>query len=224
VFLSPVTRHLALLPRSPHADLRTEISASQRGRLLVAMADVVAEHGYATATVADVIKAAGVSRRTFYEHFTDKQDCFLAAYQHGVDALTRELAASFAQGDGWRERVEAVLDTFLDALASEPGFARAFLIEVWAAGPAAYDRHIEIIEQFHALLRAVHEQARAERADVIPVSDTVIAAAAGGIARVATLELLAGRGPRIAERKPELMRFGLALLASSDPQLNGAEL
>ncbi len=210
---------IALLPRSSHPDLRTEISASQRGRLLVAMADVVGERGYGAATVADVIKAAGVSRRTFYEHFTDKEACFLAAYQHGSDALAAELLRRFEQGSDWRERVEGVLDAFLAALAAEPGFARAFLIEVWAAGPAAYERHIAIVQQFEVLMRTVHEQARAERPDVVPISDAVITAVTGGIARVATMELLAGRAARLPERKPELLRFGLALIAGSDPQL-----
>jgi AcrR family transcriptional regulator len=216
-----VATTVSLLPRSPHRDLRAEVSASQHGRLLVAMADVVGERGYAPTTVADVIKRAGVSRRTFYEHFADKEACFLAAYQHGSDALAAELGRRFAQGTGWRERVEAVLDTFLGALASEPGFARAFLIEVWAAGPAAYACHIEIVEQFHALLRTVHEQACAEHPEIVPVSDTVITAVTGGIARVATMELLAGRAAQLPELKPELLRFGLALLAGSDPQLAG---
>ncbi|HEY6781025.1 MAG TPA: helix-turn-helix domain-containing protein [Thermoleophilaceae bacterium] len=210
---------ISLLPRSPHRDLRTEISASQHGRLLVAMADVVGERGYAATTVADVIKAAGVSRRTFYEHFPDKEACFLAAYQHGSDALASQLLQRFEQDAGWRERVEGVLDIFLGALAAEPGFARAFLIEIWAAGPAAYERHIEIVEQFHTLMRAVHEQARVESPGVVAVSDTIITAVTGGIARVATMELLAGRAARLPELKPELLRFGLALLAGSDPQL-----
>ena len=68
-------------------------------------------------------------------------------------------------------------------------------------------------------MRTVHEQARAERPDVVPISDTVITAVTGGIARVATMELLAGRAAQLPERKPELLRFGLALIAGSDPQL-----
>jgi AcrR family transcriptional regulator len=214
-----MTTGISLLPRPAHADLRAEISASQRGRLLVAMADVVGDRGYAAATVADVIKRAGVSRRTFYEHFADKEACFLAAYQHGCDALAAELLRRVEQGAGWRERVEGMLDVFLAALAAEPGFARAFLVEVWAAGPAAYERHLEIVRQFEALMRTVHEQARAELPQVVPVSDTVITAATGGIARVATMELLAGRAARLPERKAELLRFGLALVAGTDPQL-----
>lgn len=212
---------IAVLPRSLHRDIRAEISASQRGRLLVAMADVVAEHGYAPTTVADVVKAAGVSRRTFYEHFADKEACFLAAYEHGADAMVAELRERLGRDETWRERVEDLLDVFLGSLASEPGFARAFLVEVWAAGPAAFARHLEILDQFHALLRAIHEQARAELPGVVPISDTVIAAVAGGITRLATTHVLEGRASELPGLKPELMRFGLPLLAGTDPQLAG---
>ena len=69
-----------VLPRGPHRLAREVVEASQRGRLLDAMARVVAEKGYGAASVADVIARAGVSRQTFYVHFRDKLDCFLAAY------------------------------------------------------------------------------------------------------------------------------------------------
>src|SRR5687767_6279952 len=82
-----MSQPMPVLPRSPHKTVREEVAASQRGRLLVAMSDVVGEKGYAAATVADVLAKAGVSRRTFYEHFADKEACFLAAYDHGVAAM-----------------------------------------------------------------------------------------------------------------------------------------
>ena len=63
------------------------VLASQRGRMLGAMADAVASKGYAGTTVADVVAGAGVSRKTFYEHFRDKEECFLAAFDAGVDLL-----------------------------------------------------------------------------------------------------------------------------------------
>lgn len=160
-----------------------------------------------------------MSRRTFYEHFGDKEVCFLAAYEHGVDAMVAELGARFEHDETWRERVDGVLDIFLASLASEPGFARAFLVEMWAAGPAAFPRHLEVLEQFHALLRAIHEQARAELPDVVPISDTVIAAVAGGITRVATTYVLQGRASELPQLKPELLGYGLALLAGTDSQL-----
>ena len=75
------------LPRGRHSLSREEVRASQRRRMLEAMANATAEKGYVHTTVADVIKRAGVSRETFYEHFSDKEDCFIAAYDAGVEAV-----------------------------------------------------------------------------------------------------------------------------------------
>src|ERR687889_66607 len=75
------------LPRGRNAAPREVVRESQRGRLLGAMAACVGESGYADVSVADVIARAGVSRKTFYEHFDNKLECFLAAYDAGVDAM-----------------------------------------------------------------------------------------------------------------------------------------
>src|SRR3954471_7256007 len=115
----PSARVPKSLPRGPHRLEREVVLASQRGRLLDAIAKVVAEKGYAATSVADVIELAGVSRKTFYEHFRDKEACFLAAYDAGVDIL---LATMREAGDT-RSRVRAYLET----LAAEPDFARTFL-------------------------------------------------------------------------------------------------
>ena len=90
---------IEVLPRAPHASVREELRASQRGRLICAVADCVAAKGYAETTVADVIALAGVSRKTFYEHFTDKEACFLASYDHGADAIHRAMLEA-AEGPG----------------------------------------------------------------------------------------------------------------------------
>src|SRR5436305_4647797 len=87
------------LPRGPHRLAREVVLASQRGRLLDAMAEVVADRGYAASTVADVIARAGVSRKTFYEHFRDKEGCFLAAYDVGVDLLLEAVASAGSEHD-----------------------------------------------------------------------------------------------------------------------------
>src|SRR4051794_24535271 len=81
---SPPTRPL---PRGRHAAPREVVWESQRGRMLAAMATAVGEKGYAEVAVADVIARAGVSRKTFYEHFENKQQCFLAAYDAGVEMM-----------------------------------------------------------------------------------------------------------------------------------------
>lgn len=122
------------LPRGRHAAAREVVLASQRGRLLEAMAACVAERGYAATTVAQVVAHAGVSRKTFYEHFADKRACFLAAWEAGTDILFGQLAEVAAETHDWRARVRAGTEAFLEVLAAEPDFARSFMIEVLSVG------------------------------------------------------------------------------------------
>src|SRR5436853_4375001 len=114
------------LPRGPHGLERDVVLASQRGRMLGAMADAVARKGYAATTVADVVAGAGVSRKTFYEHFRDKEECFLAAYDAGVDlVLDAILAARPEPGDdSWVALMRARVRAYLDTPAANPAFAR----------------------------------------------------------------------------------------------------
>src|SRR3954447_24211790 len=80
------------LPIGRHSLSREDVLASQRGRLLDAMAEAVAQHGYGATTVAHVVALAGVSRKTFYEHFADKEDCFLALYDAGIAYVLGRIA------------------------------------------------------------------------------------------------------------------------------------
>src|ERR687883_326916 len=82
------------LPRGPHNLTRDHVLTSQRERMIDAMADVVAAKGYAATTVGDVVAGAGVSRKTFYEHFRDKEDCFLAAFDSGLDLVLGAIHAA----------------------------------------------------------------------------------------------------------------------------------
>src|SRR3954463_2098239 len=118
------------LPRGPHQLAREVVVASQRGRLLDAMAEAVAEKGYATTTVADVIARARVSRKTFYEHFRDKEECFLAAYDEGVAILMKEIRRAGEHEQSFLERMRARVRAYLSLLVEEPAFARAYLIEI----------------------------------------------------------------------------------------------
>src|SRR3954451_21654967 len=120
------------LPRGPHRLGREVVQASQRGRLITAIAEVVAAKGYGATTVADVIGQAGVSRKTFYEQFRDKEDCFLAAYDAGVEALLATMRAADAGRTDPLERTRARARAYLRTLAAEPAFARTFVIEVAA--------------------------------------------------------------------------------------------
>src|ERR1044072_3506096 len=157
------------LPRGRHAAAREVVLASQRGRLLEAMAACVAEHGYAATTVAQVIARAGVSRKTFYEHFADKRACFLAAWEVGTEILLDQVLAAGAEADGWRARLRAGADALRGVLAAEPEFARSFMLEVLTVGEEALARRAEINERFATILGEIHAQAIAEGAGLSAV-------------------------------------------------------
>jgi len=143
---------------------REDVTASQRGRLLEAMVQVVAEKGYAATTVADIVDRAQVSRRTFYEQFDDKESCFLAAYDVGVEyVLGRIRSATDRSGEvDWRELLRSDMNTYLQTLAEEPAFAAALHIEAMHAGPAALARRAEVFSIFTERTRRVYELAREE--------------------------------------------------------------
>jgi len=141
------------LPRGTHGLDRDVVEASQRTRLLEAVGRAVAERGYAAATIDDVVRGAGVSKKTFYEHFTDKQDCFLAAYESASEELLERVREAHATEDGWLERTRAGVRAYLRWLAAEPALARVFLIEVAAAGPQALERREALRDRYAALMR-----------------------------------------------------------------------
>jgi len=137
------------LPRGRHGLTRDEVLASQRRRMLAAIAEAVSHKGFAGVSVADVIARAGVSRETFYEQFANKEDCFLQALDAGADRVLKVLGGALAEpADTRAERLGNVLDAYLHALAAEPAFAKAFLIDAYGAGPRATARRIELQQRF----------------------------------------------------------------------------
>ncbi|HYG96918.1 MAG TPA: helix-turn-helix domain-containing protein, partial [Solirubrobacterales bacterium] len=123
--------------RGGRHNLSPEVVAfNQRERLLAAVARVTEERGYSEMTVADVIKLAAVSRRTFYEHFANKEAAFLAAYDAVDDHLHSVLAAAAEGREEWSDRVVAVIAALIDFFAGRPDLARLYLVEALALGDA----------------------------------------------------------------------------------------
>ncbi len=209
-------RTIEVLPRRSHADLRAELRASQVGRLICAVADAVAERGYAATRVADIIARAGVSRTTFYEHFDDKEACFLASYDTGAEAIYRAMVDATDGVDGWRDVLDAVFSTWLAFLQADLAFTRAYMIEFWAAGDAARTRWQQRRDRTTGLLRTLHEQARAEDPTIVAVSDTVLAAVVGGINRVVISHVLSSSREPLTSLKAELVLFMTMTLASHE--------
>src|SRR3954470_18630703 len=198
---------IEVLPRPRFVNTREELRASQRGRLICAIADSVAAKGYAATSVADVIALAGVSRKAFYEHFEDKESCFLASYDTGAQAIHEAMVSVVDDRMGWREILDAVFTTWLEWLQADLAFTRAYMIEFWGAGDAARERWKVRRDRTAGLLRGLHERVRAEDPSVAPVSDTVVAAVVGGVNRVVISHVLAGDPRPLTDLKPDLIRF-----------------
>lgn len=159
---------------APHLDAR---AGAQRARLLEGITQAVAEKGYAEATVADAVRFARVSRGTFYALFASKEECFLEAYRHGVEVLEARIDAAVREAAGdWREELRAGLRAYLDCLAAEPAFARTWLLEIHAAGPAAQAARDATLRRFADRYRASFEASGAPR---LPSDDTLFVLAAG---------------------------------------------
>jgi AcrR family transcriptional regulator len=149
------------LPRGPHQLSREQVVLSQRQRLLEATTDVVAERGYVKTTVAHIIARAGVSRATFYELFADREACFHAAYKANAELVAEVLAAELdrMRTGGERDplaRLDRLLHVYLHSLHDAPTLARVFLVEVYAAGPAAIDQRRASLEQFVDIVAETH--------------------------------------------------------------------
>jgi AcrR family transcriptional regulator len=182
------------------------VVATQRARMLSAMAEVMAEHGYVNTPVAAIIKRAGVSRETFYQQFSSKQDCFLAALEDTVGRLAGELTAALEAPGTPVERFEALLGHYLDALAADPPAARLFLIESYAAGPEVLARRVELHQQFVdglAALIGAETQAGRFACEVLVSAIITLVTVRVGAGAAADLDEL--RGPLV-----ELVRTALS--------------
>ncbi len=130
----------------------------QRARLLGAMVQEVAEHGVANVSVASVVARAGVSRRTFYELYEDREECFLAAFEDALRAIQAVVLPAYAQPGAWRARIRAGLVALLDCLQSDRQTARLLIVESLAAGPRMLARRQEALAPILAAIEAAAGQ------------------------------------------------------------------
>jgi AcrR family transcriptional regulator len=140
----------AKLPRGPHSLTREQVANHQRQRIIGAMITAVGEKGYLATTVADVIAGAGVSRKAFYEHFPNKQDCFLTAFDVVITAGLVEAAEAYRGTASLHQGVEAAIAVLFEYAAMNPLAVRLVLIEVGAVGPegvARRERHMNAYEE-----------------------------------------------------------------------------
>lgn len=182
----------------------------KKERLFAALATEISEHGYADTAVADVLRRSGMSRRTFYELFTNKEDCFLQAFDATLLRLRMIVGAAYHGAGEWRslrERVELGLSAFLNCCAAEPEFARLCVVEVLAAGPRARERRDGAILDFARFIEFPREEARGETAPSL-VSEAI----AGGLYGIIYSRIVRGETAELPALLDELMDAGLGQL------------
>lgn len=186
------------LPAGRHGLPREFVAENQRERLLNGVVDAVVEHGYNATTIGAITETAKISRRTFYEHFKDKEGCFLAAYEM-IDTHVRGamLAAAERHPEPWPERVRASLAALLDVLARDLAVARFYLVEPLAAGGEVAARYRDAMALLAETLRPTGEP----EATNPEVRDQVLM---GGIARLIVRRLEQGEPERLPELLPDL--------------------
>jgi AcrR family transcriptional regulator len=211
------------LPRGTHGLDPSLVAASQRTRLLEAAGRAVADKGYAATTIEDIVRGAGVSKKTFYEHFSDKLDCFLAAYEAASDELLEHVrrAQDGVAGDGadanraarahpagaeWLARTRAGIHAYLRWLAAEPALARVFLIEIAAAGPEALERRERLRDRYAERMREL------QVANSVP--DEIFHAVVAGADDLVVRRLR--EGGDLLELEPILLYLQVSLLAGPE--------
>jgi AcrR family transcriptional regulator len=171
-----------------------------RMRLLEAFAAAVSAHGYATTTIAHIVKNARVSKRTFYEHFADKEECFLALYAEAAEVLRKGVEHALrAPAASWENQLEAGLDAYLTALESNPALTRACLLEIQAAGPRALELRQRGRAKFAAVVRAFVERTRVDQPQLRPLSAAMATAIVAGVDELLLVNVESSATTRFAE-------------------------
>jgi AcrR family transcriptional regulator len=178
---TPIFTPPAALPRGRHKLPREAVAAIQRERLLAALTGLVAEKGYSAATITETARRAGVSPNVFYEHFATKQECFLAAYEVFALALLERVGQRSAPAGDWQAFVATAAAAYLEGLESDRTAARAFLLEMDAAGPETRAARGQTFRDFAATLKERHEQMRAADPRLGPLPDRAYLALVLGV-------------------------------------------
>jgi AcrR family transcriptional regulator len=172
---------------------RGSLASDQRERLLAATERLIAEKGAVATTIEAIVKEAGVSSVTFYEHFRNKEECFVAAFERAAEGLRAEVSGALAADAPRPERVRAGLEALLAAVEAEPVRARLCFVEAQQGGPLMAARYDAALDQVAAEL-----------------DDLLGQAIVGGLAWLLREQLELGGGKSVRELLPQMTDVVLA--------------
>jgi len=205
---------LARLPPGRHGLPREFVVHNQRERLIAGLAEAIAENGYAGTTIAHITRHAAVSRRTFYEHFSSKDECFVAAYDTVMEQLQERVSAGFESAEDWPHSVRAGIAAMLEFLAAEPHLARLCMVEALVAGPVVVERYDAAIQSFVPYFQSGREGRPPEV--LARLSPTTEEALVGGMVSLISRRIIAGKAEQLEELLPDLVEFTLTPYLGSE--------
>jgi AcrR family transcriptional regulator len=168
-----------------------------RTRLLEAIAEAVAAKGYADTTIADIVAAAGVSRRTFYEHFATKAECFIALYEAASRNTLAVLRQAIDPAHPWQTQLDRALVAYLGAMAQNPALLRSLTIEILGLGPAGQAARRRVNQEICRYMLHVVNGADAGRKT--PLTQEMAVAAIGGINELVLQAIEQGRAGQLEQ-------------------------
>jgi AcrR family transcriptional regulator len=205
---------LSRLPPGRHGLPRDFVVHNQRERLIAGLAEAVAEKGYGGTTIADITRHAAVSRRTFYEHFEGKDECFVAAFDTVTEELRERVDEAYRAEDDWTAAISAAIAAMLAFLASEPNLARLAMVEALVAGPVVVECYDAAVQTFLPYLQAGRE-GRPE-AVLARLSDSTEEALVGGMVSLVSRRIVAGQTDQLESLLPDLIEFTVAPYVGND--------
>ncbi len=183
---------------------REFIAVHKRRRIMDAIAELTAEQGYDATKIGDIVRRAGVARKTLYDNFEGKEEVFLAAFDTAVDEALQRIEADCAEVEGgWEERVQAGLASFLRYIGENPALARMCMIEALSATQAATERYEAAMQRFVELTKRTVPQD-----DKLP--ETIEETLVGGVAWIVYQQIRRGETEKAEDLLPELSEFMLA--------------
>jgi AcrR family transcriptional regulator len=200
-----LSERLAKMPPGRHLVPRDFVTQNQRERMLLATTELVAERGYQKTTIELIAKTARVALSTFYEHFANKEECFLAALDESVAGAAAVFGELLDPEQPWPDQIATGLEVFLEMVEAEPARARLCIVESQAAGGAALARYQAMLEDVAPKLREGRQfNPRASR-----LPDGLEIAIAGGLVWLVHQRLVSGRTDGIKALLPEMLQVTL---------------
>jgi AcrR family transcriptional regulator len=185
------------------------VARNQRERIIAAVAQVASVHGYGEMSVQHIVREAGVSRRTFYEQFKNKDQAFLAAYDGASALLMASIRTALDAESAPETKVSAGFGAFLELLAASPAFAKMCIVEVLAAGPEAIARRARTMEEFTSMFEEEFKVVREGADEISSPSPLIAETIVGGVYETVYRRIARGETTELPKLLPDLVESAL---------------